>query len=278
MIFGSTPPTTPKILKVLLIINVAVFVLDVLSNGHYLSHYFGLNTFTATHSFELWRIFSYMFLHDINGVFHILFNMLMLWIFGLTMISEIGEKKFLNLYLSAGFFAGVCTVLYSLALSRYSHVVGASGAIFAVLVVYAMYYPNRELLIWGLFPVKAKWLVAFLIGIDLLFLNRDTYTAHITHLGGALYGFLYFRFFQSGNFFGFLGEKKFQGFKMPTEKWKSKDVDMEVDIDPILEKISKQGMESLTKQEKKILEKASKNKKKNRDNIIDIENYRKRQQ
>ena len=121
--------------------------------------------------------------------------------------------------------------------------------------------------------MKAKWLILFLIGIDLLFLRRDG-TAHITHLGGALYGYIYFKF---GYLFANIGaqfslkrsKKKHKQFKFTKEEPRSME-----EIDPVLKKISEQGLGSLTKSERKILDKASKLKKEQKSKIIKMDDYR----
>ena len=142
------------------------------------------------------------------------------------------------------------------------------------MVLFALYYPNREIRPWGLFNVKAKWLILFLIGIDLLFLRKDG-VAHITHLGGALYGYLYFKF---GHIFLNLGSHLTHKKKSWSEKKSEKSkIDTQItmeEIDPVLKKISEQGIESLTKSERKILDKASDLKKKQKSRIIKMDDYR----
>ena len=284
MLFSSNnPPGLPKTLKVLLLINVAAFAVDVLTSGVILRDWFSLNTGLVRYTGQVWRIATYMFLHEIRNPFHILFNMLLLWMFGMAIINTIGEKKFLSLYLWAGVFAGAATFLVDVMTQNFTNVIGASGAVLAIVVLFAFYYPNQELWFWGLFPIKAKWLVAIIVGIDILFLSHGDQIAHVTHLGGALYGALYFFFTRRGSFGGGAWRSGKPGL---VEKWKEKsrekreeksrerESEDEEKLDDILKKISTSGVESLSSAERKTLDKFSARKKEQRAKLIDWESRR----
>jgi membrane associated rhomboid family serine protease len=146
------------------------------------------------HSFWLWQTATYMFLHA--GIFHILFNMLALWMFGAELERMWGTRYFLKFYFVTGIGAGALTVLFSLfpfTGLQSANIIGASGAIYGLLLAYAMYFPDRPILLI-VFWVPAKWCVAILGGIALFSSLSDAGgTANATHLGGLLIGYLMLR-------------------------------------------------------------------------------------
>lgn len=184
----------PPVLKFLLIANVAVFAVQLFLGGFTFGQYaIGdvILTFLALHpgdspAFFPWQFVTYMFLH--GGFMHLFFNMLMLWMFGLEVEEELGQKRFLLFYLLCGIGGGLAHWLLSDAM-----VVGASGAIFGVMVAFAILNPNRPIYIYFLFPIPAKYVVMLYVVIDLIGGVRGGGTvANFAHLGGALVGVLYF--------------------------------------------------------------------------------------
>lgn len=138
-----------------------------------------------------WTIITYMFLH--GGLTHILFNMLALFFFGPKLELELGPKQFLILY----FIAGISGAILSLFLSPMTAIIGASGAVYGVLLGFAYFWPRAQIYIWGMIPVEARWLV---VGMTALSLfggagGSTDGTAHFAHLGGFLGGFVYLRWF-----------------------------------------------------------------------------------
>jgi rhomboid family protein len=149
------------------------------------------------HRLTVWQLVTYMFLH--GGVFHILFNMLALWMFGTELERIWGTRYFLKYYFVTGIGAGALTVLFSLLpfgfaeAIRYAPIVGASGAIFGLLLAYALYFPDRPILLI-VFWVPAKICVAILGAIALVAsLSEIGGVANATHLGGLLVGYLYLK-------------------------------------------------------------------------------------
>lgn len=152
------------------------------------------------------QIITYMFLHSPNDFGHLFFNMFALWMFG-TMVENIwGGRKFLTYYLVTGIGAGIAHLIYlyiflennSIPLSALTPpyiptVVGASGAVYGIMVAYAYLFPNSRVNLYFLIPVKAKYFVPGLIALDLIMglSSRNDGVAHFAHLGGALVGFLY---------------------------------------------------------------------------------------
>lgn len=137
--------------------------------------------------FRPWTIVTYMFLHA--GLGHLFFNMLGLYFFGSRLESRLGSRRFLALYLSSGLVAALASMIFTPSAA----VVGASGALYGVMLGYARYWPRDLVLIWGILPVEARTLVFVMTAIDLgSGLSRaGTGVAHFAHLGGFVGGFLY---------------------------------------------------------------------------------------
>jgi membrane associated rhomboid family serine protease len=133
-----------------------------------------------------WTAVTYMFLHD--GLSHLLFNMLGLYFFGSRLEARLGGRRFLFLY----FISGLTAALVSIIFTPTAHIVGASGAIFGIMLGYAKYWPRDLVYIWGVFPVQARWLVAGMTVLELLgSRNPSSGIAHFAHLGGFVGGLLY---------------------------------------------------------------------------------------
>ena len=191
--FGPGPLSTA--LKYLIGANVAAFVLTAVAPG--LRDYLGLVPTLVLRQFWVWQLATYMFLH--GGIFHIVFNMLALWMFGTELERVWGTRYFLKFYFVTGIGAGALTVLFSLlpfAFARQvqgSVIIGASGAIYGLLLAYAMYFPDRPILLI-VFPVPAKIAVTILGAIALFSSLGDAGgVANATHLGGLLVGYLFLK-------------------------------------------------------------------------------------
>lgn len=135
-----------------------------------------------------WQPFTYMFLHDPRNLSHILFNMFALYVFGYPLEKRLGSMEFLLLYL----FTGLATGLLSLLLGM--NVVGASGAIYGLILGYATFFPDSTLLLGFFIPIKAKYALILFIGISLVlqFTGSSPTVAHLAHLGGIVFAFIYF--------------------------------------------------------------------------------------
>ena len=182
-------------LKALIGANVAVFLIQFFFP--IVTDVLGLRPIFVVRSFWIWQLATYMFLH--GGAFHIIFNMLALWMFGTDLEHRWGTRYFLKFYMVTGIGAGVLTVLFSLLpfapaqqLWR-ANVIGASGAIYGVLLAYALYFPDRPIYMYFVFPIPAKVFVAIIGAIAFLSSLGDSGgIASATHLGGlaVAYGFL----------------------------------------------------------------------------------------
>ena len=191
--FGPGPLSTT--LKALIGTNVAAFVITSLMPG--LKDYLGLVPALVLHRFFVWQLATYMFLH--GGIFHILFNMLALWMFGTELERIWGTRYFVKFYFVTGIGAAVLTVLFSLLpfefanQVKFSNTIGASGAIYGLLLAFALYFPDRPILL-VVFPVPAKIAVAILGAIALFSsMSESGGVANATHLGGLLVAYLFLK-------------------------------------------------------------------------------------
>src|SRR5688500_5378968 len=189
-------PLTPAI-KVIVAVNVAAFLLAIVVPAITLRQ--GLRPADVVGGFALWQPVTYMFLH--GGIFHILFNMLALWMFGVELERMWGSRFFVKYYFVAGVGAAVTTLGCSFlpfAFANqlyYSLTIGASGAVYGILLAYARYFPHRPIMLYFVFPIPAKYFVMIIGAISLLsaMSGPGGGIAHATHLGALVAGYLYLR-------------------------------------------------------------------------------------
>jgi len=249
------PPATPPAVKALLIANIGIYALDQLAGWNAAST-FGLIPNQVFAQGKVFQLFTYMFLH--GGILHLLFNMFMLWIFGSALESVWGSREFLKYYAVCGIGGGVTQVAVSWGSG--SPIIGASGAIMGILLAYAMMYPDREILLYFLFPIKMKYLVIVLVMIDLMaaFGSGGSSIAHFAHLGGMFWGWVYLK--QSDRIGSFSrhwrGMRARHQMDQNTRRQEAQQTEKHT-VDEILDKITAQGMGSLTEKERKILREAS---------------------
>ena len=193
--FGPGPLTSA--IKMLIAANVVAFLVTFFSPT--ITLFLGLRPADVFGEFRFWQPLTYMFLH--GGIFHILFNMLVLWMFGVELERMWGSRFFTKYYFVCGLGAAATTILLGLLPGAfgnqlyYSLTIGASGAIYGVLLAYALYFPNRPILMFLLFPIPAKYFVMIIGAISLLssMSGPGTGVAHTAHLGGLVTGYLYLK-------------------------------------------------------------------------------------
>ena len=156
--------------------------------------YLGLLPGLVWHEFYLWQLFTYIFLH--GDIPHILFNLLALWMFGGELENLWGSRRFLFYFFFCGIGAGMITVLCTMILTpqyQFVPVIGASGAIYGILLAFGWLFPNRPIYVYFLFPIPAKYFVAIFGFLEFIYFSRGGGggISHITHLGGLLFGFVY---------------------------------------------------------------------------------------
>jgi len=252
--FGFGGGLTP-VLRNILFSNIIVFIITLnpsLYNS--VSSWFALQSDAVLYHFQIWRLATYMFLH--GDFLHILFNMFFLWMFGRELEYEWGGREFLKFYFICGIGAGLLNIVVSS-----SWTIGASGAIYGIMVAYALLYPNREILIYFLFPVKIKYFVSFLVFIaffSTMGAQRDM-IAHAAHLGGAVIGFIYLKYKTQIIHLPNIFKQKPKKTNLKYSSGAEGKVDYyRKKIDEILDKINSVGYLNLTDEEKELLEEGSK--------------------
>lgn len=215
-------PVTPAV-RALLWANVGVYVASLMF--HQLVDWLGLVPQLVIERHWIWQPITYMFLHDVRNFTHILFNMLGLWMFGVELERRWGTRFFVKYYAITGIGAALTTIAVSLlpfaaTSSIYGSVtVGASGALYGLLLAYALYYPDRPILMFLLFPIPAKYFVMILGAIAFLTsISGSGTVAATTHLGGLIVGYLYLN---SGRG-GFTAEVKYRYLKWKMNRLRRK--------------------------------------------------------
>jgi len=189
----------PVGVKWLLISNIGIWLVSffaVRMNAAGFIHVLALSPRAVLSHFAIWQLVTYLFLHDPVGFGHILFNMLTLWMFGMDLERDWGTKRFLKYYFLCGIGAGICDVVVNAAVGTLdTRTIGASGAIYGLLLAFGLLYPDRTVLMSFLFPIKAKYFVmimgaiAFLSSIG----SAGSGVSNVAHLGGMLFGYAYLR-------------------------------------------------------------------------------------
>jgi membrane associated rhomboid family serine protease len=178
----------------LIAINILVFLAQQVFAGRYIDYYIAVFPPAILNGW-VWQFVTYMFAH--GGISHLLFNMLALFIFGTQVERHLGSKEFLLYYLLTGVLAGVFSFLIYWFTGQFEVLLlGASGAIFAVQLAYAALFPNAVIYIWGILPLRAPVMVLTFTVIELVssVTGFRSGVAHLTHLAGFGFGWLYFLF------------------------------------------------------------------------------------
>ncbi len=210
--------------KALIIANGIVFalqILDGIAGGGSFVRSFGLSPYSVTHDFFVWQLVTYIFLH--GSFIHILFNMFALWMFGGELERSWGGREFVRFFFICGVGAGISSVMMEP--DSTIPTIGASGAVYGILLAYGLLFPNRTILmIPFMIPVKVKYYVMFIGGMAfyLSFSGGGGGVAHIAHLGGMVFGFLYLRW---GKF-----ESVTQGIRDYYDRWRREQLRKKFDV------------------------------------------------
>ena len=250
------PGALSPFIKWMLIVNGGVLILQFIFRGQ-LEPIFGLTPKLFFSDFPNWifQVFTYMFLHSTQSIFHIFFNMLVLWMFGTEIEFAWGSKRFGRFYILAGIAGAILTlIVFS---GQMIPMIGASGAIYGVLVAYWFMFPNRELMFFPLpIRVRVKWAIPIfmLLGVFLSGAN----VAHMAHAGGAIFGVIYMKTdWRFASLTHKLKTFRYRRQEAKLEKRRHQADDVMKKVDAILDKINQVGIENLTKAERKFLEEAS---------------------
>ena len=257
-------------IKILISINFIIYVLQSLAGKEDIFfRLFGLVPSTFISELMLWQPFTYMFFHapfySNIGISHILLNMLGLWVFGRELEQAWGKEKFLKYYFSTGVGSGLITFLFQMDSS--SPVIGASGAVYGILLAYGLSYPNRTLYIWGLIPIRSIWLVIIMGSIAFFgLLGKADGISHVTHISGMLIGYILLKNkWKLSNILFALRKKTIEFHIQRKEDYELKKNIINRDVDIILEKIKDVGFSGLSDEEQSKLYEASKKMLKNGD-------------
>ena len=289
----QTASITEKLIAVNVLVFIAFYLVQTLAflfnlPSDFLLEWLVFPQEPAEFFFKPWSIFTYAFLH--SGIWHILSNMLILYFSGMYFLNFFSEKKLLNFYFLGAIFGAL---LYMLSYNLFpafsgigtSYLLGASAAVMAVLVGLATHVPNMGVRLMFLGTVKIWWIAAFLVLLDIIQIPIRNPGGHLAHLGGAAFGYVYAKQLGKGNdiasgfeklmdwFFGLFtksSKKQRKGNLKTVHRRKTgertapyarrddRGID-QIKVDAILDKISKSGYDSLTKQEKDYLFNAGKN-------------------
>ena len=256
------PGSLTPVVRNLLIANVAVFVLQLMfskvpigGDPDFLVHHFGI--IPGKYIQNTYQVFTYMFLHALQRrPMHIVFNMLYLWMFGVDVEKRLGSRSFAWMYFICGVGAGVLSAVFfaimNLMTGNAGPVIGASGAIFGVMLAYGLLFPERMILLFFILPIKAIYLVMFMIAAEVVYLVTGAAgnVAHIAHVSGALFAYLYL-----------LNEKaimksapRADAIQRVREKIETiSEAEEQRRIDDILDKINREGMHKLSRNERAFL-------------------------
>ena len=281
-ILGGVAP----VCKWLIAINVVVFVLQILTleaERGGVTGWFDLEPNRVIRHFELWRLLTYAFCHAPGDPWHLVGNMWFLWITGSQIEPIYGQREFLRFYLTGAFLSGVGFLAFGIIVGRGNPSLGASGAVMAVAMLCALYYPSMKILLMFVLPIELRWLVVGYIIFDMYPVLLELGGArvldgigHSAHLAGLAYGYLYKRF-------DLRYSRLFAGWSWP--RWKrlvktatrrrsetvrlyeppeeaAATADLKLRVDEILAKISAHGEASLTEEERNFMKDASRRYKK----------------
>ena len=274
-----------SVTKIIIIINVVVFVLQEITRYYHNSLYLKALSYLALSQNGLlsgciWQLFTFQILH--GDLLHVLMNCLVLYLFGRHLEPSLGRTTYLKIYVCSGVFGGLFQFCYTF-LPLYgisTTVVGASAGVFGLVAAFAALYPDEPLMIFPIpVMIPAKWLLAISAGIALLFMIAPTdRIAHAAHLGGLLTGYIYIRYIYQTNFDWIklfqskskakpqkqelvgspVSNRKVTYSPVPQQSVPRDEDFISKEVDPILDKISAHGIHSLTPRERQILEMARK--------------------
>ena len=253
--FTWNPRTFTDAIKVLIIINVGMYFLQIITGSQLdMVKIFGLSARTVWPL--IWQPITYMFIH--GGVWHVAINMFVLWMFGSELETIWGKNEFLKYYFVTGVGAGVLWLFFNIGGSN-AILIGASGAVYGILMAYGLIFPNRTVYLYFLFPIKVKWFVLFIGAIAFISsMGIGSNISHLTHLSGMLIGYLYLRFSNDWRNISFNFRKKIIELKTTQKKKdKEQDIKLQQEVDILMEKANICGWESLSDEEQVKLQSSS---------------------
>ncbi len=254
--FSYKPALFTSAIKILVSINFLIFLLQSVSKSEGLFFpLFGLVPKLVWSELMIWQPVTYIFFH--GGIWHVLINMFVLWMFGSELERLWGKSHFLRFYFYTGIGSGLITLLFNY--QSITPIVGASGSVYGVLLAYGLTYPNRKVYLYGLIPIKSLW---FVIGIGFIAFissfNNVSQVSHITHISGM---FIAYMLIKKPIYLGeiiFKIRKRILEYQIYNkEKKVTEHRQLEKEINRILDKINSQGFDKLSEEEQHQLYKGS---------------------
>ncbi|GAB5439950.1 MAG: rhomboid family intramembrane serine protease [Fuerstiella sp.] len=261
----------------LILVTAGIFLLQLVTlpqNGSSpITEWLGLDRELLFRSGHVWRLLTYAFCHSEQHLMHVACNMLALFFLGRIVAQTVGQREFLWFYLVAAVFSGMVQATSLAAFSADpTLVLGASGAVSAVFMLFALHYPRLKLLLFGVIPIEARWLLAAVVAYDGLgflglapsiFVPEGSSVGHAAHLGGLVFGLLYFRWNMNLTRWWDRFAGRVRAAELPRHNLKiynpttQPELELSGKVDRILAKISREGEASLTPRERRILSQAS---------------------
>ncbi len=256
---GSGFKGMPPVVKWLLITNFAVFIFSMLvpNIGNYIYKFGAVDTSQSTNTLQVWRVISYQFLH--GDVMHLAFNLLVLYFMGPFVERSFGSRTFLKFYLICGAAGGVVyTLLVLLRILPAGIMVGASGGIYGVMAALAIMFPQMRVLLWGIIPMTMVRLVILLVVVSLITIAfGHNVGGEAAHLSGLAMGYLYMKYKP------WITRRRMERQKGAWAQKIEREQNFQSEVDRTLDKVRREGINSLTKNEKRILQEATRREQEN---------------
>jgi len=259
----------------IIVANVAIWVANLIAAGTLpINRFLALRGDLPQNLLEVWQLVTYGFVHDSGNPWHLLFNMLAIFFFGREVEALLGRSEFFRFYVTSIVIAGIAWVasvqIGQPQIAARTSLVGASGAVMAVLAMFIWYFPRQTVYIYGVLPVPAWALGVLFVVLDLQgATSKGTNVAHVAHLAGAAFGLLYaWRGWNLGGLtdLSLQMKRRLRGmkvvhpddeFRSPRKQQQADDEDLRKEVDRILEKIGQSGESSLSQTERETLTRAS---------------------
>ena len=281
--YNSGPPRGPMAITTkIILVTVGVFIIQLITAQPGSDGSRGITDWLQLdqeHLFQgqIWRLVTYAFAHSLGNILHIAFNMFALWSIGRAVLRLMNEREFVAFYLCGAVFSGIVFISFRALIHSPAPAIGASGALSAMVAMFVLHFPNQQLALFGVFNFQARKLLTAIVLFELFqcvgmiiqngdpFLFRGRHMAHSAHLGGFLFGYLYVKWHMNltmwwGNVAGRVQVPKRRNPDIRVyNPGTQPEVDLSSKVDAILDKISREGEESLTERERRILTQASEN-------------------
>ena len=245
----------PPVVKWLLISNFVIYLVANLvpDLGSFIYAYGAVFPISFFNGIQVWRLITYQFLHDPDLIWHLVFNMIVLFFFGPLLERQWGSKAFLKFYLSAGAAGGIVyTLLVLLRILPAGIMVGASGGLFGIMAAVAVMYPRLKVLLWGIIPMTMVWMVVLVVIVSLLNIAAGKNVGgEVAHFSGLAVGFIYVKYKPWLTRFRMERSKGAWAQKMQQEQR------FQQEVDRILEKVHREGINNLSEKEKNMLQEAT---------------------